>query len=49
MTFDISSDKDLVLVKIVPHHDHIILKRTDGSGGNIVMEVGDVIKMEKKK
>ena len=48
MTFDIFSDKDLVLVKIVPYHDHIILRRI-GESNNIVMEIGDVIKMEKKK
>ncbi len=48
MTYTISSDKDLILTKIVSHHNHIILKRTDGSGGNIVMEIGDVIEMKKK-
>jgi len=48
MTYTISSDEDLVLVKIVPHHNHIIFRRVRGDQGNIVMEVGDVIKMEKR-
>ena len=48
MTFDIYSDKDLVLKKIIKDHNHIILALVDDPTRTVVMEVGDVIVKEKK-